>query len=137
MNIHLDLDDGCSSEFLALKHESWTLGHASNPICGFSVMEQVRLCAVWPTENCLGRVDDCLIMLQECFRKSMFVLDWTGQDFRSHVRGSRREGALRKGGGRGNGKSTAAPREDACCILMEEGLSLSPSHCPKERRPEK
>ena len=47
--------------------------------------------------------------------------DWTGQDFRSHVvRGSRREGGARRKG-RGNGKSTAAWREVACCILMEEG----------------
>ena len=23
----------------------------SNPVCGFSMMEQVRHCAVWPTEN--------------------------------------------------------------------------------------
>ena len=26
----------------------------SNPVCGFSMMEQVRLCAVWPMENWLG-----------------------------------------------------------------------------------
>ena len=43
-------------EFLALKHENRILGHSSNPvcICGFSMMEQDRLCAVWPTENWLG-----------------------------------------------------------------------------------
>ena len=41
-------------EFLALKHESRILGHSSNPVCGFSMMEQVRLCAVWPMENWLG-----------------------------------------------------------------------------------
>ena len=34
------------SEFLALKHESRILGHSSNPVCGFSMMEQVRLCVV-------------------------------------------------------------------------------------------
>ena len=27
---------------------------SSNPACGFSMMEQVRLCAVCATENCLG-----------------------------------------------------------------------------------
>ena len=27
---------------------------SSNPVCGFSMMEQVRLCAVWPMENWLG-----------------------------------------------------------------------------------
>ena len=32
------------------------------------MMEQVRLCAVWPTENWLG-LNDCLRMLQSCFRK--------------------------------------------------------------------
>ena len=34
------------SEFLALKQLSTILGHSSNPVCGFSMMEQVRLCAV-------------------------------------------------------------------------------------------
>ena len=44
-----------SPEFLALRHESKILGHhSSNPVCGFSVMELVRFCAVWPMENCLG-----------------------------------------------------------------------------------
>ena len=41
------------SEFLALKHESRILGHSSNPLCNFSMMEQVRLCAVWPMKNWL------------------------------------------------------------------------------------
>ena len=27
------------------------LGHSSKPVCGFSVMEQVRLCAILPMEN--------------------------------------------------------------------------------------
>ena len=36
------------SEVLALKHESRILGHSSIHLCGFSMMEQVRLCAVWP-----------------------------------------------------------------------------------------
>ena len=43
-----------SPEFLALKHEPRILGHAFNPVCGFSMMEQVRLCAVWPIDNWLG-----------------------------------------------------------------------------------
>ena len=30
------------------------LQHSQRQVCGFSVMEQVRLCAVWPTENWLG-----------------------------------------------------------------------------------
>ena len=42
------------SEFLVLKHASRILGHSSNPVFGFSMMEQVRLCAVWPMENWLG-----------------------------------------------------------------------------------
>ena len=41
-------------EFLALKHESRILRDSSNPVCGFSMMEQARLCAVWPIENWLG-----------------------------------------------------------------------------------
>ena len=51
-----------------------------NPVCGFSKMEQVRLCAVWPTENWLGSsinhiqgwMND-LNMLLTCFRKRMPV----------------------------------------------------------------
>ena len=35
-------------DFLALKHESRILGHSSNPVSGFSMMERVSLCAVWP-----------------------------------------------------------------------------------------
>ena len=35
-------------------HESRILGHSSNAVCAFSMMEQVRLFAVWPTENWLG-----------------------------------------------------------------------------------
>ena len=42
------------AELLALKHESRILGHSSNPVCGFSMMELVRLCAVWPMENGLA-----------------------------------------------------------------------------------
>ena len=42
------------AEFLALKHESMILRHSSNPVCGFSMMKQVKLCAVWPMENLLG-----------------------------------------------------------------------------------
>ena len=43
-----------TAEFLALNHESSILEHSSNHLCGFSMMEQVRLCAVWPMENWLG-----------------------------------------------------------------------------------
>ena len=35
-------------EFLPLKLESRIFGHSFGPVCGFSMMEQVRLCAVWP-----------------------------------------------------------------------------------------
>ena len=45
---------GRKPEFLTLKLESRFLGHSSNLVCGFSMMEQVRLCAVWPMENWLG-----------------------------------------------------------------------------------
>ena len=44
------------SKFLGLKHESRILGHSSNPVSGFSMTEQVRICAVWPTENLLGSI---------------------------------------------------------------------------------
>ena len=55
-------------DVLFLKHECSILRQSSNPVCGFAMMEQVRLCAVWPTENWLG-LNDCLRMLQSCFRK--------------------------------------------------------------------
>ena len=45
---------GVGAEFLALKHDSNIFRQSSNPVCGFSMMEQVRLCAVWFTENWLG-----------------------------------------------------------------------------------
>ena len=41
-------------ELLALKHKSRIVGNLSDSVCGFSIMEQVRLCAVWPMENWLG-----------------------------------------------------------------------------------
>ena len=37
-----------------LKHDSRIIRQSSNTVCGFSMKEQVRLCAVWPTENWLG-----------------------------------------------------------------------------------
>ena len=43
-----------TAEFVALKQESRILVPSSNPVCGFSRMEQVRLGAVWPMENCPG-----------------------------------------------------------------------------------
>ena len=45
---------GCESEFLPLKHRSRILGHSSNRVSRFSMMELVRLCAVLPMENWLG-----------------------------------------------------------------------------------
>ena len=42
------------SDILFLKHDRSILRQSSNPICGFSMMGQVRLCAVWPTGNWLG-----------------------------------------------------------------------------------
>ena len=41
------------AKFLALKQESRILGHSSDPACGFSMMDHVRLCAVWHMENWL------------------------------------------------------------------------------------
>ena len=43
-----------NSEFLAQKHGGRILRYPSNPVCDISMMEQVRLCAVWPMENWLG-----------------------------------------------------------------------------------
>ena len=46
-------DAQIAAEVLFLKCESIILRQSSNPVsvCGFSMMEQVRLCAVWPREN--------------------------------------------------------------------------------------
>ena len=52
--VTLHKDPHSTAEFLALKHKSRILRHSSNPVCGFSMMEQIRLCAVWPMENWLG-----------------------------------------------------------------------------------
>ena len=40
------MKEGSETEFLALKHTSRILRHPSNPVCGFSMIEQVRLHAV-------------------------------------------------------------------------------------------
>ena len=43
------------SDIVVPEHESSIFrSFIQRPVCGFSMMEQVRLCAVWPTENKLG-----------------------------------------------------------------------------------
>ena len=46
--------DPPEADIIFLKHDSGILRQLSNPVCGFSMMEQVRLCAVWSTEDWLG-----------------------------------------------------------------------------------
>ena len=46
--------DELRADILFLKHACNILRQSSNPVCGFSMMEQVRLCAVWPMENYIG-----------------------------------------------------------------------------------
>ena len=50
---HLSHRNVIPSDIIVLKHDSSILRQSSNPVCGLSMMEQVRLCAVWPTENWL------------------------------------------------------------------------------------
>ena len=81
------------SDIPFLKQACSILRHPSNPVCGFSMMEHVRLCASWPTENWLGssmsHMQGWLTvwewMLQACFRNMMsglnpdlFQIAWTG-----------------------------------------------------------
>ena len=42
-----------TADMVVLKHESKILGHSFNTVCGFSTMEQVRLCTVLPMDNWL------------------------------------------------------------------------------------
>ena len=42
------------AEIYSEEHTSSIFRQSSNPVCGCSMMEQVRLCAVWPMENWLG-----------------------------------------------------------------------------------
>ena len=42
------------SGILFLKHHSSIFRQSSKHVCGFSMMEKVRLCAVWHTENWLS-----------------------------------------------------------------------------------
>ena len=42
------------ADILFLKHTSSIFRQSSNPVCGSSIMEQVRLCTVWPMDNWLG-----------------------------------------------------------------------------------
>ena len=58
---------GGGAEFLALKHVSRILGHSSKPLCGFSMMEQVRLCAVWHFLEPDTGLDYCPRILLSCF----------------------------------------------------------------------
>ena len=41
-------------EISSEEHESSIFRQSSNPVSGFSMMEHVRFCAAWPTENWLG-----------------------------------------------------------------------------------
>ena len=45
---------GNRPDILFLKHASSIFRQSSNPVCGFSMTEQVWLCAVWPIENWLA-----------------------------------------------------------------------------------
>ena len=77
------------TDLLFLKHGSRILRQSSNPACGFSMTEQVRLCAVWPTENWLGF---CMNHLQgwmnvwECCRPALEkgCLFWSSLRRQSH-----------------------------------------------------
>ena len=44
----------CRTDIFFLKHASSILRQSFNPLNGSSMIEQVRLCAVWPTKNWLG-----------------------------------------------------------------------------------
>ena len=65
---------GREAEIYSEEHTSSIFRQSSNPASGFSMMEQFRLCAVWPMENWLGSsmnhiqtgLDDCLNMLLAC-----------------------------------------------------------------------
>ena len=57
--------------FKAGKLDSQTFIH---PVCGFSMMEQVRLCAVWPMENWLGSSLNQIqgwIIVQESYSRAL------------------------------------------------------------------
>ena len=43
----------CRIDILFLKHDSSIFRQSTYSVCGFSMIEQVRLCAVWPMENWL------------------------------------------------------------------------------------
>ena len=46
--------DPSGAEIYSKDHDSSIFRQSYNPVCGFSVLKQVRLCAVLPTENWLG-----------------------------------------------------------------------------------
>ena len=67
------------SDILIIKHDSRILWQSSNPVCGFSMMEQASLCAVWPELAWLFRephtgLESCLRILLACFRIRMSAL---------------------------------------------------------------
>ena len=50
----LGMAAAAAADILFLKHDSSIFRQSSDPVCGFSMMERVSLCAVWPIENWLG-----------------------------------------------------------------------------------
>ena len=52
------------ADILFLKHCSSIFRQSSHPESGFSMMEQVRLCAVWPTDNLLCSSINHILVLQ-------------------------------------------------------------------------
>ena len=52
LTLYLSIAHHTPTDILFLKHDRRIF--RPNPVCGFSMMEQVRLCAVWPRENWLG-----------------------------------------------------------------------------------
>ena len=47
----MDASTGSCSDILFLKLDSRIIRLSSNPVCGFSTMGLVRLCAAWPYET--------------------------------------------------------------------------------------
>ena len=47
-------EDISFTDIFFLKHACSILRQSLNPVSGFSMMEPVKLCAVWPMENWLG-----------------------------------------------------------------------------------
>ena len=64
------------AEIYCESHDSSIFSQSSNPVSGFSMMEQVRLCALWPMQNWRGLSLNQIQGWRTCLN---MLLSWTSE----------------------------------------------------------